>query len=152
MAVRIIRGAPAEFVLVHFRNSLATLLPAGTAILQSLGLTTGSRGTLSVIEKRGLLSGFRYYFQGNEAVAVLLIPELVLMTLCYGGFLVWAFGASGRLFEKPATALIVVLIPTFLFLAGAGSVPRYRMSVEALIDAGAGAGFARVLRRRNQLG
>ncbi len=148
LAMPILRAAPAEFVFIHLKDSLVTLFPASPEILEVLGITKGGSGTLSVFQKQGLIAGARHYFRGNLLVVFLMVPELLLMACSYGGFVVWAWGEPGhRAAMRPSVILIVLIISTFVFVGGAGSVPRYRLPVEALINCVAGAGIVRILSR-----
>ena len=49
----ILLAHPMTFVRVQIVTSLVSLLPASWAVLQMLGITSGGRGTVSVLQSEG---------------------------------------------------------------------------------------------------
>jgi hypothetical protein len=150
MGFDIIRAHPATFVRMHLTTSLASLLPASTSLLEIFGITTGNRGTLSVLQSEGLWAAVAYYFGSNMAALALMMPELLLMSIRNLLCLAWVLSQLWlrKLAWPPAAWLIVATVLAFLLVPGPAAVPRFRIPVEPLLNLAAGAGFAMLVNRR----
>lgn len=79
------RDAVKRHPLAAFRLFLrpAILLPDAATFLELLGITTGGRGTLDVMNREGLAAAAAHYFRGNYGPLLLLFPLLLLATVVY---------------------------------------------------------------------
>ncbi len=141
---------PGTFLRVHVSTSLNCLLPAGTGLLEMLGVTAGNRGTLSVLQTAGLWPAIKYYFGSNFIAIALIVPDLIFLAIQYLAASTYAFRQLGSrgLSWGPAAWLVVLTILAFVMVAGPGAVPRFRLPVEPLINVAAGAGVAMLLNHR----
>jgi 4-amino-4-deoxy-L-arabinose transferase-like glycosyltransferase len=144
MAKPILLAHPLQFVQVRTLPLIAVFFPAGTEILEMFHVAEGGRGTLSVLQTRGVFAAIEHYFAGNWKAALLLIPELLVLAIAYLGCLMDALRPhrfGGRKWRW-ADWLIFSAIVAFVFASGAGSVQRYRIPIEPAIYVLAGAGLA----------
>ena len=146
----ILLAHPVTFVRVHIVTSLVSLLPASWAVLQMLGITSGGRGTVSVLQSEGIIAAIKHYFSGNLLALALMIPELVLMAIRYLAGLAYALGQLRlrKLNWGPTGWLAVIAIVAFLLVGGPASEPRFRMPVEPLLNIAGGAGLALLANRK----
>jgi hypothetical protein len=77
------------------------------------------------------------------------LPELAVMTIQYGGLLLFVF-AGFRKWTHPsaAIALFVLTSIAFVFVGGPASTARMRMPVEPLLNIAAGGGIIWLLNRK----
>jgi 4-amino-4-deoxy-L-arabinose transferase-like glycosyltransferase len=150
MGLAILLAYPATFLRVHSATSLNSLLPAGTGLLEMLGVTSGNRGTLSVLHTAGLWAATKYYFGSNKTAMLLMVPELVFLVIQYLACSAYALRqlALRGVNWGPAAWLIVPTILAFVLVGGPAAVPRFRLPVEPLLNIAAGAGVAMLLKRR----
>jgi 4-amino-4-deoxy-L-arabinose transferase-like glycosyltransferase len=150
MGRAILLAYPATFLRVHSATSLNSLLPAGTGLLEMLGVTSGSRGTLSVLHTEGLLAAVKYYFGSNFTAMALMIPELMFLMIQYFAGSAYALRQLGlrRLNWGPVGWLVVLTILAFVLVGGPAAVPRFRLPVEPLLNIAAGAGVAMLVNPR----
>jgi hypothetical protein len=134
-------------VKVHLLTSLGSLLPSSNVVLQMLGATPGATGTLSVLQQQGLGAAWHHYFRANRSAAFLVIPELLMMTIQYGGLLLFAFaGIRHRTKPSPVIFLLVLSSAAFIFVGGPASTARMRLPVEPLLNIAAGGGIVWLLK------
>jgi 4-amino-4-deoxy-L-arabinose transferase-like glycosyltransferase len=146
----ILLSYPATFLHVHSATSLNSLLPAGTGLLEMLGVTSGNRGTLSVLHTAGLWAAAKYYFGSNITAMLLMVPDLVFLVIQYLACSAYALTQLGLrgLNWGPAGWLIVLTILAFVLVGGPAAVPRFRLPVEPLLNLAAGAGLTMLLNPR----
>lgn len=148
MARRILSQHPLLAFWLYASTSHPVLLPSGTGILEQFGITSGNRGTLAVLHSSGLWSAAKHYFGSNTYAAAALIPELIVLALQYLACLVFvAYHVSRRGPRLSSVSLLAVLTVAALCFPGPGSVPRYRVPVEPLLNAAAGAGVLVLMNR-----
>jgi 4-amino-4-deoxy-L-arabinose transferase-like glycosyltransferase len=137
------------FARVHLLTSLGSLLPASNLLLEMLGMTTRSTGTLNVLQQRGLAAAWNWYFRANGNAVFLVLPELAVMTIQYSGLLlfVWA-GFRQRTRFSALSALFVLTSAAFILVGGPASTARMRMPVEPLLNIAAGGGIIWLLNRK----
>jgi hypothetical protein len=150
MGSGILLAHPVLFIRVHFATSLNSLLPAGTTLLEMLKMTSGNRGTLSVLQTQGLLAAVKYYFASNLTAVLVLIPELVYLLIRYVACATFAFlHFRARRFHWGAAGwLIALTIAAFLLVAGPAAFARFRLPVEPLLNLTAGMGMVTILKSR----
>jgi 4-amino-4-deoxy-L-arabinose transferase-like glycosyltransferase len=150
MGRAILLAYPGTFLRVHSTTSLNSLLPAGTGLLEMLGVTSGNRGTLSVLHTAGLWAAAKYYFGSNITAMLLMVPDLVFLVIQYLACSAYALTQLGLrgLNWGPAGWLIVLTILAFVLVGGPAAVPRFRLPVEPLLNLAAGAGLTMLLNPR----
>ncbi len=152
IAHRIIWAHPLTAISLHVLDSAATILPDSFELLQMLGITNGGKGTLDLLQTKGVLAAAKYYFSSNWLAALLIIPELIVLVIQYFSCLGWGLWKvkTRGLDWDPAAWLILLSIVLFMLSAGPAALPRYRMPVDALVSVGAGAGLATLFSRRSK--
>jgi len=140
----VLRDHPGLWVATHLKTSLATLLPGITGVLEVLGVTTGQRGTLEVLQTRGLQAAVRHYFGGATWAFWLCLPAVALLVCKY----VFVLVCGVRALRGGAGAWVMLLVVVALiFVAGPAATPRFRVPVAALLSVLAAAGWVTLLER-----
>jgi len=139
LALQTIARHPGRYAMLHLRDDLNSLLPNVTDLTEVIGLTVGGKGTLSVLNQKGLGAAVRNYFGGNTWLIGVLSPLIALLGLTYLADLIGGVELT-RL--RAWFALAVLIFPTayFLLIPGAASVPRFRVPVAPYISLLAGMG------------
>jgi len=131
---RIILENPFEYVAIHLRTSLNTLLLSPGDFTRAFGLQLGDKGTLAVINSKGLIEGINFYFKGNIGLFLVLLPLTILLCIQY---LLSILGAIKALKFRNEQFLFVSLLALcaiyFIFVGGPASTPRFRIPVEGII-------------------
>ncbi len=132
---------PTYFIL-HLKTSIVSFLPNVNDLLEILGVTSGSRGTLGVLQNEGLISAVKYYFDGKLWAIPILIPFLMILGFVY---LLSLFGLW-NLFKRDLWAFLLfgMLIGYFMFVSGPVAVPRFRIPVQPHFCLLAGIGWMAV--------
>ncbi len=140
---RVIFAHPLVWLRVHLVTSLNSMLPATPGILQSLGITRGYKGTLAVLQRRGLTAAAKTYFGDNLKALLLVTPELILLTIEYGLGALFAFAMIRRhkLHWGRAGWLMALTVLAFIFVSGTTGMPRFRVPVEPLLNIAAAGGL-----------
>jgi len=146
-AMKVIAAHLGTYAGIHLRSSTAFWLPGVTNLLEIAGVTTGQRGTLSVLHADGLLAATRHYLEGKMWALWFCAPALIVLAVKYALVLVCAVSRV-RLRMGPAGWLVLLTILTAALAAGPAAVPRFRVPVEPLLSLAAGAAAARLLKRR----
>jgi 4-amino-4-deoxy-L-arabinose transferase-like glycosyltransferase len=149
MGARVVLAHPGTLIRVHLATSLNSLLPAGTGLLEMLGLTSGNRGTLSVLHTQGFLAAVKYYFGSNTTAILFMTPELIYLIIRYLACSVcaWRRFAASQFNWGAIGWLITLTLTAFLLVAGPAATARFRLPVEPLLNLTAGAGVAMVADR-----
>jgi hypothetical protein len=118
-------------------------LPGAPAVLETLGLTRGQRGTSDVLRREGLLAAVRHYFGDNASAIILAVPLVLLLLVKY-------LAAAGLLrrvrLRMPAEVyLLLAVVAVTTLLPGPFGLPRYRVPIEPVLSVAAGAGIAAAL-------
>ena len=130
------------FAKVHLLTSLGSLLPSSNVLLEVLGMTSRATGTLSVLQQQGVVAAWNRYFQANRGAAFLVLPELLVMAVQFGGILIFVF-AGLRKRGKPSAVMVLtgVTCGAFIFVGGPLATGRIRLPVEPLLNITAGGGI-----------
>jgi 4-amino-4-deoxy-L-arabinose transferase-like glycosyltransferase len=141
---------PVVWFRMHMTTSLATMLPASSGMLEALGVTTGNRGTLAVLQTQGIVAAMRNYFGNNLKAVLLVVPELFYLALQYGFLVLFAILAIKQhgFRWSPSAWLLVLTALVFIFVGGPAATPRFRVPVEPLLNVGAAAGIQSITMRR----
>jgi hypothetical protein len=148
MARRIMLAHPFTYLYFHTTTSLGSLLPGSTELLQVFHLTSGGRGTLGVLQTSGIVAALKHYFGSNPALALLIVPELILLLVLYASGAAFAFQKVRAGVWSPAGILWALTIAAFLLVGGPAATARMRMPVEPLLHVAAGAGIASLIELR----
>jgi len=133
---------PVRYAFVHLRGSLGTWMPAATDVLEVLGLTTGGRGTVEVLRRRGLWAAVENYF-GRRMWAIGLCAPLVLILAAKYAAAAAAVIRCVRLRMGAARWLVLLTIALLAVIPGPAGHPRYRVPVVPLLSVVAAAGVIR---------
>jgi 4-amino-4-deoxy-L-arabinose transferase-like glycosyltransferase len=144
-AIRILSENPWLYARIHLVGCLGVFLPAATDVLQTVGLTTGERGTLDVLHTQGIVAAVRHYFGGHPTAMMVAAPLLIATAVQYLGALLCIIQAGRQRIPKEVW-LLVVLVVVSVLLPGPFGLPRYRLPITPLLCVAAGAGMA-ALRR-----
>lgn len=130
----IILEDPFKYAFIHLRTSLNSLLPASGDLTKAFGLKLGDKGTLSIINSKGLLVGVKYYFAGNMGLFFILLPLGILLCIQYILSIIGAMKALKIRDERFLFVLLLILcVIYFVFIGGPASTPRFRLPAEGII-------------------
>jgi len=132
------------YLYIHFLQSLNTFLPHINDALELFDLTQGQRGTLSVLNQKGIFAAVDYYLGGRYWLLLLMLPILVLLGLTY---LCAAAGAL-VLFHKKERMILTILVFVmlyFLLMTGPASIARFRLPVMTNLCILAGIGLCEII-------
>lgn len=122
-------------------------LPGVADVLELLGLTSGQRGTLSVLHREGLLSAVSHYLGGAGnvwAVAAVVAAVVAIWCVRMGGIVAWLLGAIRRPGRVPSWAWAMAAMVALSFaVGGPATTPRFRVPVAGLLSLACGAVWAR---------
>jgi len=150
MAVPILAAHPFELAWVHLKADGAGLLPDVATLTEILGWSTGRRGTLSILQRDGLVAAAKYYIGDRTWLVWVFIPFTLLLLFTYLTA-IWGSWTLAR--SREWCALVVLLGPFlyFLVLPGPASVPRFRAPVAPYLTLLSGLGIHAVLERRQAM-
>lgn len=117
---------PLRYAFVHVRSDANMFLPNVTELLELFGLTSSGRGTLSVLNHRGLMAAVSHYFEGKEYLVLVILPFTGLLLGIYGAAVV-GVGRLARERQWFALALLLSVIAYFALIPGAPAHPRFRV-------------------------
>jgi hypothetical protein len=125
---RIILAHPLRYLYIHLKDDLNGLLPDVTGPTEILGLTTGGKGTLSILNHAGILAAIRNYYGSDLGILWISLPIVLLLGLVY---LLDLCGLVGLGLQRSWLAAFTLLAPTiyYLLIPGAASLPRFRVPV-----------------------
>jgi hypothetical protein len=124
LALQVARDHPGRFLAANLRRDANNLLPAVTDLLRAIGVDAGSRGTLAVLNRQGVIGAARHYFGSRLWLLIPLAPWILLWLGMIGLGLVGLV----RIWRSSARAAWILLggVPLCLLLVpGAASVPRF---------------------------
>jgi len=145
----IILTHPWEFLDIHLRGDLAFWLPDATEALEVLGYTSGSKGTLDVLHRRGLVAAAKHYFGDNTAAMALAGAMVVILLVRYAGIVLCGLWRL-RPHMTAAGWLCLLLVLTAWLLPGPANHPRFRVPVEPILSAAAAMGWLGLLQWRRR--
>ena len=121
-----------EYTIVHLSSVPNMFLPDVTHISDRWDLTSSNKGTLAVIKKDGLISGFQHFYSGNKSGLFVAIPLILIwlstLILSFLGFLTliptrWSF----------QVLLFLSISCYFIFIPGPASNGRFLLPVIPII-------------------
>ena len=127
LAREVILSHPVQYIYVHLKSDLNSLLP-DTNIMELLGITTGGKGTLNVLNEKGLIAAVRHYFGGKTWLIAVLLPYMLLLGFMY----ITGIAGTIQLFRERNWLALIILITTcayFLLIPGAPSIARFRVPI-----------------------
>jgi 4-amino-4-deoxy-L-arabinose transferase-like glycosyltransferase len=146
IALKTIADHPMAYAKIHLRGTAAFWLPGITDVLELLGITTGQRGTLSVLHEKGLWSAIRYYLDGEIWALWLCIPAVLVLLAKYALAATTAIH-SLRWNKSAAAWLILGTILAFWLIGGPATTPRFRVPIAPLLSVVAAVGIDLFMRR-----
>jgi len=147
----IILAHPWEFLDIHLRGDLAFWLPDATEALEVLGYTSGGKGTLDVLHRRGLVAAAKHYFGDNTTAVALAGVMVVILLVRYAGIVLCGLWRL-RPHMSAAGWLCLLLVLTAWLLPGPANHPRFRVPVEPILSAAAAMGWLGLLQWRRRRG
>jgi hypothetical protein len=144
-ALRIITEHPWLYARLHLKGCLGFFLPGATDVLETVGLTTGERGTLDVLHTQGLAAAVRHYFAGSPSALLAVAPLLIATAVQYLGTLLCVVRGIRRRIPAEAWLLAALMVAAAL-LPGPYGLPRYRLPITPLLCIAAGVGLAAIRR------
>ena len=132
--IPVLTSSPLTYLFLHLKTDMNTLLPAVGDFYALAGKNIGGKGTLGVINSRGILAGVKHYFAGNWSLFILALPLISLLLIKY---ISAAVGGGKKLFTKQlnyTAILYIALILYMIIIPGAVSHPRFRVPVEPLLS------------------
>ncbi len=140
------RQVPLRLLWLHLRADLGAFLPAAGELLRTFGVQVGGRGTLGVLQDRGLGAAVRHYFGGHRAAALLggLCAGILLLK-----YLAAAAGIAVAVLRGKACGvhwLLAAALAYFLLVPGPAAEPRFRTAVDPILSVYAGLGLGRLRR------
>lgn len=138
MAREVILSHPIQYIFVHLKSDLNSLLP-DTNILELLGMASGGKGTLDVLNDQGLMAAIRHYFGGKTWLIAVLLPYMLMLGFIYFASLI---GVIQLIKERhwSASILLIATCAYFLLIPGAPSVARFRVPIMPYLSLLAGLG------------
>jgi 4-amino-4-deoxy-L-arabinose transferase-like glycosyltransferase len=148
LAREIILSDPFGYAISHMKHNLNSLLPE-TDLLEILNLNAGQKGTLAILNQKGLMAAIQRYFGSSIGLIAFLLPSILLLGVTYLG---WGTATVQMLWEKRFFPVLVLSLPIFygLLLPGAPSNPRFRVPVMPFICILAAAGIFSLWQRFRQ--
>ncbi len=134
---------PAGVAIYYVRGVAGALLPGAGDVLVLSGATTGERGTVDVLQRRGFLAALNHYF-GGDARAMIWAAGLMLLwgAMALGCVLaVWRW-VRGRA-KMPAGGWCLAAIAAMVLLLPNPALPRYRIPAMVILAVLSAAGWAR---------
>jgi hypothetical protein len=148
-AREIILAHPWDFLDIHLRGDLAFWLPDATEALEVLGYTSGGKGTLDVLHRRGLVAAAKHYFGDNTTAVALAGVMVVILLVRYAGIVLCGLWRL-RPHMTAAGWLCLLLVLTAWLLPGPANHPRFRVPVEPILSAAAAMGWLGLLQWRRR--
>ncbi len=129
-----IKVYPWSFAVTHFPQILI-MVPDLPSFCENSGITSGDRGTLSIIREQGIFAGVKHYF-GDDAVKIIfaVIPLLLATLIGYIGCLA-AIIINLKQKNYKIVLLWVIFSLIYVVLPGPVIMPRYHLPSLFLIFA-----------------
>jgi 4-amino-4-deoxy-L-arabinose transferase-like glycosyltransferase len=151
VGLEVIRANPVTWAFVHLKTSGASLLPGSAGILEIYGMTSGGRGTLSVLHTRGPLEAAKHYFDSNPSAIILILPEALMLMAkylaCLVAVLLYPLCSRKMDWDSKGLAIVLLTAVAFLCVAGPAATARFRLPAEPLLNIGAAAGTVLLTQR-----
>jgi hypothetical protein len=114
-----------------------------------LGYTSGGKGTLDVLHRRGLVAAAKHYFGDNTTAMALAGVMVVILLVRYAGIVLCGLWRL-RPHMTAAGWLCLLLVLTAWLLPGPANHPRFRVPVEPILSAAAAMGWLGLLQWRRR--
>jgi 4-amino-4-deoxy-L-arabinose transferase-like glycosyltransferase len=126
----LVKTYPIEYARLHLQPQI--LLPDVTSFCNLIGITRPNLGTLDLMQRQGVMSAVKVYFQGQSWVLFLLLPFLFITALCYTGFVTQLI-----ICVKNGDWFYLLMVAAFVFyyliLPGPITMPRYHLPALPLL-------------------
>jgi len=122
----LIQAHPLAWIALHCRPQI--LIPDAPTVLELFGLTRAGRGTMDIMQRKGVFAAVHHYF-GDKFWMLLPLVPLLLITLALYLLAAWKLGVW--IFEFPTCWYSVLIFFAFaeyyFFLPGPIVAPRYQL-------------------------
>ncbi len=141
----VLKSSPVRYLFMHLKANCNTLLPAIGDFYAILGKNIGGKGTLSVINSKGLVAGIKHYFDGNWGLFILALPLIGILLVKY------ILTTTGSVIQLTSTRINPTMVMYILFILymitvpGTVSHPRFRVPIEPLLSLFAAIGLCKFL-------
>lgn len=140
-AREIIFAHPWQYAGIHLKGDVAFWLPGATEALEVMGYTSGGKGTLDVLHRKGLVTAARHYFGGDTTAMVLAGVMAGIWLVRYLGVILCGLWRLRLRKMTSAGWLCVLLVVTACLLPGPANHPRFRVPVEPILSVAAAIGY-----------
>ena len=142
----VIRRHPLTYLRLHLQPYV--LLPDAPTFFELLGITSGGRGTLDVLHRRGLPAAVSHYFNGRLGWLLLLLPLLAVSAVTVLGAVlllaVWI-----RRFRVYLALVFLAFVGYYVLIPGPVAMPRYQLPALPMMCVMAASVLVRPGRRRD---
>ena len=122
-----VKKYPYTFLSMYINPAI--LLPDGATFFELLNETTGNKGTLEVLNKKGIFAAAAHYFNGKEYLILIISPLLLIILFTYTGS---ALQLVNWLFEWKWKYLLLFCCFSLFILMVHSPVPMPRYHLGAL--------------------
>lgn len=141
LGAKMLLANPGRYFYIHLKNDLYSFLPNGTEFLELLGVTQGGKGTLSVLNQKGLRTALHHYFGKDLWLIWPMMPWFALLGLIYIACII---GIVALLKQHQWFIFALLSLPVVFLLLIPGPLnnpPRFRVPAMPYICLLAGAGL-----------
>ena len=142
LGAKMLLANPGRYLYIHLKNDLYSFLPNGTEFLELLGVTQGGKGTLSVLNQKGLRAALHNYFGKDLWLIWPMIPWFTLLGIIY---IACVIGIVALLKQRQWFIFALLFLPVMFLLLIPGPLnnpPRFRVPAMPYVCLLAGAGLA----------
>ncbi|MDR0931892.1 MAG: glycosyltransferase family 39 protein [Victivallales bacterium] len=130
--LKLILAHPLAWLPQHFKVQI--LLPDAPTFFEILGITSGGRGTMDVMQKSGVLAAVNHYFNGKTYILLPVLPLLLVTLVMYIFALMKLFDWVIHIRHDWYMILIfLAFVEYYFFLPGPIVAPRYQIPALPLI-------------------
>ena len=117
------------FIFISLHANPAVLIPDGATFFELLNQTTAHRGTLEVLNQKGILAATAHYFNGKEYLILIIFPLLLIILFTYLGA---ALQLLSWILKRQWRYLVLFCIFSLYIIMIHGPVPMPRYQLGAL--------------------
>ncbi|MDD2709219.1 MAG: glycosyltransferase family 39 protein [Verrucomicrobiae bacterium] len=145
--LNVIGSHPFAYAFAHLKTTLGVFLPPATEFLEVLGITTGNKGTLAVLQREGVRAAIQRYFGRQTWPLFLSVPIILLTLLIYCASLAGLLSLSRLAIRKKRLRLadwgfLVLIALFFILLPGPVAHARFLVPITPILSLLGAAGAA----------
>ena len=148
----ILLNHPAGVARYYVRGVAGACLPGAGDVLTISGITTGERGTVDVLQRRGFFAAAKHYFNGDTTAMIWAATLILLWGLAGLGCVFAAWRWIRRRATMPAGGWCLCAIAAMVLLVPNPALPRYRIPAMAILAVLSASGWAGLFGRRAKRG